>query len=98
MAKPAHPFFCKAQEEKPVAELCPDYKYGLFIMVPIAPGSQVEEVGSISSYFEARTVFLSIPNLCHPLNKRITALYLRDHLIVGIKRSLKLAQIKRRLS
>lgn len=83
-----------------MAELCPNYKYGLFILVPIAPGSQVEEIGSFSSYFEARTVFFSIPDLCHPLNNKIMAFYpftLRDHLIVGSKRPLRLAQIKRRL-
>lgn len=58
-----------------MAELCPNYKYGLFILVPIAPGSQVEEIGSFSSYFEARTVFFSIPDLCHPLNNKIMAFY-----------------------
>lgn len=38
LAEPAHPFFCKAQEEKPMAELYPNYKHGLFILVSTAPG------------------------------------------------------------
>lgn len=46
----------------------------VFILVPIAPGSQVEEMESISSYFEARTVLLSIPDLCYPLIREYSPL------------------------
>lgn len=45
-----------------MAELCPNF------LVPIAPGFQLEEIQSISGYFEVRTVFFSIPDLCHPSN------------------------------
>lgn len=88
----------KARKEKPTAELSPNFKIGMFILVPIAPGFQLKEIQSISGYFEVRTVFLSIPDLCHPLNKGIMALWLKDHLIAGSRRPLKLAQlVKKRL-
>lgn len=70
-----------------MAELCPNYKNGIFILVPIAPGFQGQEIESISGYFEVRPVFLSIPDLCHPLNERIMALWLRDHLIAGSRKA-----------
>lgn len=73
-----------------MTELCPNYKYGIFILVPTAPGCQVEETISISSCFSARTTFLSIPDYGHRLTKRGMALWLRVHLIAGSRKPLEL--------
>lgn len=73
-----------------MTELCPNYKYGIFILVRTAPGCQVEETISISSCFSPRTTFLSIPDCRHRLTKRGMALWLRVPLIAGSRKPLEL--------